>query len=80
MQKTKYIFDGTNKDQDWLCRYTQTKPWNETKLSMLVIYMYIKESVYAFIDSRQSWCHVVNVHTCLKNCLVLYIVMAYVPA
>ena len=71
MQKTKLIFDGSNKDPDWLCRYTQTRPRNETKLSRLVIYTYIKESVHAFIDLWQSCYNVANAHACLKNSLVL---------
>ena len=46
----KNYFVGTYEGLNWLCRYTRTRPWNETKLDRCVLY--IKESVYVFIDSK----------------------------
>ena len=37
-KKTKFYFDGTNKNSNQLCWYTHTRPQNETKLGRCVIY------------------------------------------
>ena len=51
IKETKIYFDGTYENLNWLCRYTHTRPWNETKLSRHVIYTF-KESVYVLIDLK----------------------------
>ena len=51
-KKTKFYFVGAYESSNRLCRYTRTRPRNETKLGKCVIIIYIKESVYVFIDSK----------------------------